>query len=93
MADKKTNKPEDQNQVADPSRRRFVKNTGMAFGGLAGGGLRGGLLTNQTQQKSNENSSKLIENKAEKKDDKKDVVAADKPGAKNDDAAKKMYCN
>ncbi|HEY8101490.1 MAG TPA: filamentous hemagglutinin N-terminal domain-containing protein [Burkholderiaceae bacterium] len=30
----------------------------------------------------------------EKKDDKKDtVVASDKPGAKNDDAAKKMYCN
>jgi uncharacterized membrane-anchored protein len=28
-----------------------------------------------------------------KKDDKKDVVAADKPGVKNDDAVKKMYCN
>jgi filamentous hemagglutinin family protein len=28
-----------------------------------------------------------------KKDDKKEVAAADKPGVKNDDAAKKMYCN
>lgn len=28
-----------------------------------------------------------------KKDDKKDVAATDKPGVKNDDAVKKMYCN
>lgn len=33
----------------DPSRRRFVKNTGMVIGGVAGGSLLGGLLTNQFQ--------------------------------------------
>ncbi|MFD1361321.1 gluconate 2-dehydrogenase subunit 3 family protein [Lentibacillus salinarum] len=39
----------DTNQDHDPSRRRFVKNTGMVVGGLAGGSLLGGLLTNQFQ--------------------------------------------
>lgn len=33
----------------DSSRRRFVKNTGIALGGVAGGSLLGGLLTNQFQ--------------------------------------------
>lgn len=31
----------------DPSRRRFMKNTGMIAGGVVGGSLLGGLLTNQ----------------------------------------------
>src|SRR5699024_449590 len=35
----------------DPSRRRFVKNTGMIIGGSAGGSLFGGLLKNQYQSK------------------------------------------
>jgi len=33
----------------DPGRRRFVKNTGMVIGGVAGGSLLGGLITNQFQ--------------------------------------------
>lgn len=33
----------------DPTRRRFVKNTGMVIGGLAGGSLLGSLVTNQFQ--------------------------------------------
>lgn len=37
----------DKNEGFDPSRRRFVKNTGIAIGGVAGGSLIGGLLTNQ----------------------------------------------
>jgi len=43
MSDKKENKLEDQNKIADPSRRRFVKNTGIAVGGIAGGALFGGV--------------------------------------------------
>lgn len=35
----------------DPSRRRFLKNTGMIVGGLAGGSLLGAGLTNQFQSK------------------------------------------
>src|SRR5690625_1772336 len=41
----------DKDKTFDPSRRRFVKNTGMVIGGVAGGSLFGGLLTNQYQSK------------------------------------------
>lgn len=41
----------DENKTFDPGRRRFVKNTGMVIGGVAGGSLFGGLLTNQYQSK------------------------------------------
>ncbi|WP_309228314.1 gluconate 2-dehydrogenase subunit 3 family protein [Virgibacillus saliphilus] len=37
----------EEEQRFDPSRRRFMKNTGIAIGGVAGGSLLGGLLTNQ----------------------------------------------
>ena len=33
----------------DPSRRRFLKNTGILAGGIVGGSVLGGLLTNQFQ--------------------------------------------
>lgn len=56
MTDKKENSTEkissnNTNKDHDPSRRTFVKNTGMVIGGLAGGSLLGGLLTNQFQTK------------------------------------------
>src|SRR5690625_1275384 len=35
----------------DPSRRRFLKNTGILAGGVVGGSVLGGLLTNQFQTK------------------------------------------
>ena len=48
--------PDDDKQLKDhetydPSRRKFLKNTGLVAGGLVGGGLFGSLLTNQFQQK------------------------------------------
>lgn len=46
MADNNDN---DKDKEFDSSRRRFVKNTGIAIGGVAGGSLLGGLLTNQFQ--------------------------------------------
>lgn len=65
MADKDTNKQENHDQVADPSRRRFVKSTGIAFGGVAGGALLGGLFTNQFGKESGKKSEK--EGKSEKR--------------------------
>ncbi|WP_373893768.1 gluconate 2-dehydrogenase subunit 3 family protein [Virgibacillus sp. CBA3643] len=44
---KDNNPPTEEEQRFDPSRRRFMKNTGIAIGGVAGGSLLGGLLTNQ----------------------------------------------
>lgn len=38
---------DDEDQGYDPTRRRFLKNTGIAIGGVAGGSLLGGLLTKQ----------------------------------------------
>lgn len=35
----------------DPSRRKFIKNTGILAGGVVGGSLLGGILTNQFQTK------------------------------------------
>lgn len=43
------NKSTEEKQEFDSSRRRFVKNTGMIIGGVAGGSVLGGLLTNQFQ--------------------------------------------
>ncbi|ARK24063.1 hypothetical protein SporoP37_04780 [Sporosarcina sp. P37] len=50
MADKNTNNPKNTNEVADPGRRTFVKNTGIAVGGVAGGALLGGLFANRSQK-------------------------------------------
>ncbi len=49
MADEKGMKPGESNkeQAPDNSRRRFMKNSGLVVGGVAGGSLLGGLLTNQ----------------------------------------------
>lgn len=49
MADNNTNNPNEKNDVTDPSRRRFVKNTGFAVGGVAGGALLGGLFSNRSK--------------------------------------------
>lgn len=46
---KTTNQSTKDKQELDTSRRRFVKNTGMIIGGVAGGSILGGLLTNQFQ--------------------------------------------
>lgn len=47
--DNQNNTPSKDEKSFDPGRRRFVKNTGMVIGGVAGGSLLGGLLTNQFQ--------------------------------------------
>src|SRR5699024_7344406 len=39
----------DQEEKFDPSRRKFVKNSGIALGGVVGGSLLGGIITNQFQ--------------------------------------------
>ncbi|MBM7600296.1 gluconate 2-dehydrogenase gamma chain [Virgibacillus halotolerans] len=54
---KKNTSTEDSKPLQDPSRRKFVKNTGMIAGGVVGGSLLGGLLTNEFKSKSNENPS------------------------------------
>ena len=45
--DKTNDTPSENDSGFDPSRRRFVKNTGIAIGGVAGGSILGGLFTNQ----------------------------------------------
>lgn len=47
MADKEDkNTPKNKNTADDPSRRKFIKNTGVATGGLVGGTLLGSLIGN-----------------------------------------------
>ncbi|AXI00917.1 gluconate 2-dehydrogenase subunit 3 family protein [Sporosarcina sp. PTS2304] len=41
--------PHNNDQNHDPSRRRFMKNTGLVIGGVAGGSLLGGLFSNKLQ--------------------------------------------
>ncbi|PIC85390.1 MULTISPECIES: gluconate 2-dehydrogenase subunit 3 family protein [unclassified Sporosarcina] len=62
MADEKGLKPGESkaSQAPDTSRRRFMKNSGMIVGGVAGGSLLGGLLTNQFKS---ENSTPVKEEK------------------------------
>lgn len=48
MSDDKT---KENDEKYDPSRRRFIKNTGILAGGVVGGSILGGLLTNQFQTK------------------------------------------
>lgn len=67
MADNKTNKPEGNGQVADPSRRKFVKNSGIAVGGVAGGAILGGLFTNQFGKKDDKKLTDGKDNKKEKR--------------------------
>lgn len=44
------NNPDDQSaKQVDPSRRKFIKSTGLVLGGLAGGTVLGGLFTNEFQ--------------------------------------------
>lgn len=45
----KSNQPssQDKKKVSDPSRRRFIKNTGLVLGGVVGGSVLGGLATDQ----------------------------------------------
>lgn len=64
MANDKDNKTsKDSSSTQDPSRRKFIKNSGMIVGGVAGGSLLGGLLTNQfgsesTTKQNNKEASK-----------------------------------
>ncbi|ARK20885.1 gluconate 2-dehydrogenase subunit 3 family protein [Sporosarcina ureae] len=57
MADNNTNNPKNTNEVSDPGRRSFVKNTGIAVGGVAGGALLGGLFTSRSKNNNNANST------------------------------------
>lgn len=57
---------EDAKSSHDPSRRKFIKNTGMVAGGVVGGSLLGGVLTNRLTTKpetktKNENVTKFQE--------------------------------
>ena len=55
MADEKDVKTGESNteKAPDTSRRRFIKNSGMIVGGVAGGSLLGGLFTNKFQKEDN----------------------------------------
>ena len=52
--DNKTNNPSEEG--VDPTRRKFLKNTGIALGGVAGGSLLGGLLVGQSGKKDDSSS-------------------------------------
>ncbi len=52
--DNKTNNSSEEG--VDPTRRRFLKNTGIALGGVAGGSLLGGLLVGQSGKKEDSSS-------------------------------------
>lgn len=67
MSDKKPSQVDNQKEISDPSRRQFVKNTGIAVGGLAGGALFGGLFTSRLQKKDQETTSNEVANKSEKR--------------------------
>ncbi|WP_432352010.1 gluconate 2-dehydrogenase subunit 3 family protein [Sporosarcina sp. A2] len=67
MADKDTNKPKGNGIVADPSRRQFVKNSGIAVGGVAGGALLGGLFTSQFGKNNDKKSTNGNEKKPAKR--------------------------
>lgn len=45
------------NRIPDQSRRKFIKNTGLVVGGVAGGSILGGILTKQSQTNSPSNKS------------------------------------
>lgn len=51
MTDDKDKTSKNGKDTIDPSRRKFIKNTGMVAGGVVGGSLLGGLLTNQFMTK------------------------------------------
>ncbi len=54
MADNEENKKgkaSTNEEGVDPTRRRFIKNTGFVIGGVAGGSLLGGLFTSQGSKK------------------------------------------
>ncbi len=60
MADKDNKAP---STAQDPSRRRFIKNTGFAAGGVVGGSLLGGLIGNpfkSEDQSSDDKADKLF---------------------------------
>lgn len=54
--DNQTNNASTDEQGLDPTRRRFLKNTGLALGGVAGGSLLGGLFVNQSEDESSTKS-------------------------------------
>src|SRR5699024_3839705 len=63
MANDDNNKTDEQSEgdTFDPTRRRFLKNTGFAVGGIAGGSLLGGYFTDQLfagDEESKNNNSK-----------------------------------
>lgn len=47
MVKNDTNTTQDPNPDHDPGRRKFMKNSGLVIGGVAGGSLLGGLFTNK----------------------------------------------
>lgn len=52
-----TESPENVSAAKDPSRRRFMKNTGMVVGGVAGGSILGGLFTREFGSNQSNNSN------------------------------------
>lgn len=56
--DKDTSSSENK-ETHDPSRRKFMKNSGLVAGGLVGGSLLGGMLTNQFGSKDSKETDKI----------------------------------
>lgn len=52
------NKIKSTDEGMDPTRRRFLKNTGLVLGGVAGGSLLGGLVVNQEGKETKDDGSK-----------------------------------
>lgn len=67
MADNQPKQPNGDSNIKDPSRRQFVKNSGIAVGGVAGGALLGGLFTNQFGKKNKDQANSAGNGKKEEK--------------------------
>lgn len=67
MSDKDMNNPENNGQAKDPGRREFMKNSGIAIGGVAGGTILGGLFSSKFGKKDEQNSATEDKNKPEKR--------------------------
>ncbi|MBY7144292.1 gluconate 2-dehydrogenase subunit 3 family protein [Virgibacillus sp. NKC19-3] len=52
---------DDKKQAYEPSRRKFVKNTGLVIGGLAGGSLLGGLVVDMNNTEPSNTTANIAE--------------------------------
>lgn len=59
--DNKNNTNDQSTKKVDPSRRRFIKNTGLVLGGIAGGSVLGGLFASDFQSDKDKDTSNTKE--------------------------------